>query len=111
MPGTRKEKIDRILCVFQAFDVRKKAAGFYCEKKTRGNRSRPVFKNFFFRQPIERVIDFDSVKLSRVPRQHFGRRKARRIEISDPVFVMPPRGPDVNCRRSNAYRPGALYRR
>jgi hypothetical protein len=89
VPCTRKEKIDGILCVFQALHVRQKAAGLYREQKARGDPRCPLSKRFFVRESIEGVINFDSVKLPRVPLQHFGRRKLGRVEIAEPMFVMP----------------------
>src|SRR2546430_10884805 len=109
--GAREEEIDRILGVFQPFHVCKKTACFYCEQKTGRNRSRPVSKSLLFWEPVKRVVDFDGMKLSRIPRQHLRRRKTGRIEISKPVFVVPPRGPDVNCRRPDAHRFGTFSRR
>jgi hypothetical protein len=76
--------------------VRQETAGFNGKKKPRRNYIPPLLKGLLFREAVKGIIDLNRVKLSRVPGEHLRSRKPLRVEIANPVLVMPSRGADVD---------------
>src|SRR5438067_8684343 len=98
--SARKKFVQRVLRVFQLFVVRKKSAGLYSKAKGRGSGIAPGVHRFKFGQHVEAVIDLYAVEALVVKGEHLRCRQLLRIELSQPVFVMPSRGPDADfCRQ------------
>ena len=76
--------------------MRDEPTGFHREDKARRRQLPPALKGFLFGETVKAVVDLNRIEFARIPREHFGRREPLRVEISQPVLIMPARRADVD---------------
>src|SRR6266496_2773303 len=71
------------------------AACLHREDKSWRRHLLPLLEGLLLGQSIEAVVDFNRAEFPRVPAKHLRWRKALRIKIAKPMFVVPAGGPNM----------------
>src|SRR6187401_441870 len=84
-----EQSCDRLVWITQSLHVREVATRLDGKHERHPHLPAPRREHRSFRQPIEGVVDLDSVEVSRVVRKPLRRLQVRWIERGPPRFVVP----------------------
>jgi len=99
-----QKSLERLLRVFQPFNMGDKAIGFHRVEKIFRCLFVPILEGLLFWQLIESIVNFDSVEVFRIVLKPFAFRQLFRIEPSLPVGVMPAGSAYSNITSTLAHR-------
>src|SRR5215203_4091201 len=93
---TIEETCDRFLWILQLLHMGKKATGLDRVQKLPRRLVTPLCERPDLRQPVEAVVDLDSIEDQRVMSKPVRLRQLSRVELAAPVLILPTRASDSN---------------
>ena len=93
---TIEETRDRFLWIFQLLHMGEKATGLDGIQKPPRRLVTPLCERLDLRQPVEAVVNLDSIKTKRVMSKPVLLRQLGRVELAAPVLILPTRASDSN---------------